>query len=46
MKDVITTMIENNNYLSKGGCQVVIKEMYGEEIQPLELTSLIPVPSE
>lgn len=46
MKDVITTMIENNDYLSKGGCQVVIKEMYGEEIQPLELTNLIPVPSE
>ncbi len=46
MRDVITTMIENNNYLSKGGCQVVIKEMYGEGIQPLELANLIPVPSE
>lgn len=46
MKDVITTMIENNNYLSKGGCQVAIKEIYGEEMQPLELTSLIPIPSE
>lgn len=46
MKEIITTMIENNAYLSRGGCSVILEEMKGKEIQPLELINSIPIPSE
>lgn len=46
MEEAITTMIENNAYLSRGGCSVILEEMKDKEIQPLELINLIPIPSE